>query len=380
MWSWRVGSIRGIDLKIHVTFPLVLLWAAYQFGSINPGNSAFPLYGAVLVLLLFACVLLHELGHAFVAQYYKIPVVEIILLPIGGLAKLRMLNDDPKEEFFIAGAGPLVNLVISLLLFPPLLWLLYVEYPNVIDQLAGSPRIQAQTILILIVRSMQEISLTGALGWLVYSNIILVLFNLIPAFPMDGGRLFRALLAMFFSYNLATTIAVRLGQLLAVLMAFAGLQAGMMLLIAFFIFISGRSEMQRVALRKVLVRGQVKTYMRHAFHALEPLWSLHSARLLAQQTGHLAFPVFEEGRLLGLLTVEQIHYGSNAHTVGEAMIQEFSILAPERTLYDAQLMLQGKEHFAAAVMEEEILLGILSLEDIERAYQSLHARPVGQVV
>lgn len=369
MWAWRIGSVRGIDLKIHLTFPLVLVWAAVEFGGGRADGTRFALYGAGLVLLLFGCVLLHELGHALVAQRYGIPVAEIILLPIGGLAKLRVMKDDPGQEFLITAAGPLVNALIALFLLPILLWLMGFLDPMVLELGMGRG---LRLFLGQLARSMQRLSLEGALAYLFFANIMLCLFNLIPAFPLDGGRILRSILALLLPYRFATLIAVRLGQALALLMAVWGFRESPgMILVALFVLFGGGAELQRVAQREVLTRGSVGTYMMHGLHPLFPQWSLYSARLLAQQTGQRAFPVIEEGRLLGLLTVRELHQQPSASTVGEAMVADYSVLAPAGTLYDAQVVLQGQEHFAAAVMEGGVLLGLLSLEDIERGYHAL---------
>jgi Zn-dependent protease len=371
MGSWRIGSIQGIDLRVHFTFPLILLWAAWEFGQ---GRSVeYALFGAFLVLLLFGCVLLHELGHALVALRLGIGVSDITLLPIGGVARLRAMQDDPKQELLIAGAGPLVNFLISLVLLPLLVVLTGAWNPELLERVAGrTGREEWQAALLLLVRPIQSLSLVGTVSYLFFANIMLAVFNLVPAFPMDGGRIFRAFLAFFLSYRTATIVAVRLGQALALLFAYFGFRSNPgLLLVAVFVFISGGAELQRVALREVLARGQVATYMMRGLQPLEPQWSLYAARVLAQQTGQRAFPVVEGGTLLGLLSVREMQQHAPGQTVAEAMVAEYPVLSPAGSLYDAQLLLQGRERFAAAVMEGGVLLGLLSLEDIERGYHSL---------
>ncbi len=381
MWSWHVGSIQGIDLKIHVTFPLVLVWAAYQFGGGLDGNPLFALFGSLLVLLLFGCVLLHELGHALMARRFGIPVEDITLLPIGGLAKLRMLHDNPRQELLIAAAGPLVNIVIALLLLPVLLWITGVLEPELIGHVASQTDVsEPRALLFVMTRSMQSLSVEAAIAHLFFANVMLALFNLIPAFPMDGGRILRALLALAISYRWATIIAVRVGQLIALLLVVWGFRLNPgLLLIAIFVYITGGAELQRIALREVLASGRVSSYMIRGLQPLYPQWNLYTARLLAQNTGQRAFPVMQGSELLGLLTVREMQNHAPGSTVGEAMVQDFSVLAPARTLYDAQLLLQGHDQFAAAVMEGGVLLGLLSLEDIDRAYHTLRGRPRVQV-
>ena len=376
MWSWQIGSVRGIALKIHVTFPLVLLWAAYQFsrGQVDVPRAA--LSGVLLALFLFGCVLLHELGHALVALRFHVPVDEIVLLPIGGVAKLRAMRDRPLEEFVIAVAGPLVNLIIAFLLLPMLLLLTDLFSADSLRQaMRWSGGSQVGALLLLLAQAMQQLTAEGMLAYLFFANLMLAFFNLLPAFPMDGGRMFRALLALALPYRWATIIAVRGGQMLAVGLALWGLRMGPgLVLVALFVLISGGSELRRIALREVLLGGRVGTFMMRGVLPLFPQWNLHAVRLLVQQTDQRAFPVMEDGRLLGLVTVRELFNRSPALTVGDVMVHNFSVVPPERSLYDAQITLYGDNQYAAAVMEDNHLLGLLSLDDIERAYLSLRSR------
>jgi Zn-dependent protease len=378
MWSWQIGTVFGIALKIHATFPLALLYAAYQFGSgagRGENQLLYAVYGAALVLLLFVCVLLHELGHAVAALRLGVPVAEIVLLPIGGLAKLKMVRDDAKQEFLIAGAGPLVNLIISLILIPILLVWLYFLYPDVMGSWQGQWRSGFWYVVSYSLRAIGQISVTGALTYLILSNVLLVVFNLIPAFPMDGGRIFRAFLAWFLPYRTATLIAVRIGQLLALVFGFLGFRSNpSLVLVAVFIFGSGYIELQRMQLRSVLEHGTITAFMRRGLHPLFPQWNLYAAQLLSMQTGQSAFPVVDEGRLLGLLTMREVDSATPQRTVADAMVSDYPVVSPQGTLYDAQMALAHHEQYAAAVMEQGVLLGLISLDDIERGYNTLRQK------
>src|SRR3984893_8215577 len=192
-WSFKVARIGGIDVRIHVTFFLLLA----LFASFYSAQGGF--YGTIKVLifclLVFLCVLLHELGHAFAAKAYGIRTVDITLLPIGGVARMERMPEKPAQELVVAIAGPLVNVVIA----STLLFVLAVTGDLDFGELMDPTRFNAMWALL-------------------YTNVMMVLFNLIPAFPLDGGRVLRALLATRFSYERATQIAATVGQALALLM------------------------------------------------------------------------------------------------------------------------------------------------------------------
>ena len=223
-WSYRLATVRGIDLKVHATFALIVAIAAANWAGLGLAGMAF---GATLILLLFACVTLHEFGHALAAQYYGIPVKEIVLLPIGGIAFLGRPTRHPMQELVIAAAGPAVNVAIVAILLP-LLYLL--DEPFHLAPAFLHPQAEALTF-------------GEALRWLVSANVSLVLFNMIPAFPLDGGRILRGALGLWFDWPRATRWATRTGQVLAVGMGAWGLLTGqlMLLVVAALIFFSASS-------------------------------------------------------------------------------------------------------------------------------------------
>src|SRR4051812_10398728 len=187
-WSFRIARVAGIDIKVHLTFFLILFWGAAQWSRFGVRGY---LFGIALVLLLFLCVTLHELGHSVVAQKFGVRVRQIVLLPIGGVAMMERIPRNPWQELWIALAGPLVNVVIA-------------------AALAGGLFVRSQ----LTSMSLGELLNLGSEGpsigllfrWLLNANIVLVIFNMIPAFPLDGGRVFRALLAMRLPYARATAV------------------------------------------------------------------------------------------------------------------------------------------------------------------------------
>jgi Zn-dependent protease len=224
--SLKVASIFGIEVRIHLTFLLFLVWIWFSYYQVAGFTGA--VQGVLFILALFACVLLHEFGHALAARGFGIETPDITLLPIGGVARLSRIPEKPWQELVVAIAGPLVNVVIAGVL------IFVIHTSATLEQLEylENPRIEL-------------------LAKLASVNVMLVLFNLIPAFPMDGGRVLRALLAMAMPYARATQIAAWIGQGLAVVFGilgffgipFLGISANPFLIfIAFFIFVGAQQE------------------------------------------------------------------------------------------------------------------------------------------
>ncbi len=217
-WSFKFARVAGIDLKIHFTFLLFLIWIGFSYFSV--GGIVAARQGVLFILLLFGCVLLHELGHALTAKKFGIGTTDITLLPIGGVARLERIPQDPKQELVIAIAGPLVNVAIAILL------IFYLGHRASMSdfQDLNTPRV-------------------AMLSKLATVNIGLVLFNLIPAFPMDGGRILRSILAMRMNYLRATEIAAFVGQALAIAFGILGFFGNAFLIfIAFFVFMGAQQE------------------------------------------------------------------------------------------------------------------------------------------
>ncbi|MBV9105827.1 MAG: site-2 protease family protein [Verrucomicrobia bacterium] len=216
--SLKIASFFGIEVRIHVTFLLFLAWI--WFSSYELEGSSGAVKGVLFILILFACVLLHEFGHAFAARAFGIRTPDITLYAIGGVARLNRIPDKPWQELIVAIAGPLVNVVIAAVL----IFGIHVTAGLQQVEHLESPRIEM-------------------LAKVASLNVMLVLFNLIPAFPMDGGRVLRALLAMTMPYARATQIAARIGQGLAIVFAIFGFLGNPILIfIAMFIFVGAQQE------------------------------------------------------------------------------------------------------------------------------------------
>ena len=276
-WSLPVFRVAGIQLRIHITFLLLIAWLA--FGYYAQGGSAVAASRVIFVLLLFLCVVLHEFGHAFAAKAFGINTPDITLLPIGGVARLERMPEEPVQELIIAVAGPLVNVVIALGLF-------------VVGGAQG-----------LLNRSTVEGG--GLIAQLLTINIMLVLFNLLPAFPMDGGRVLRALLATRMSYARATQVAATVGQGFAFIFGFLGLfwLNPFLMFIALFVYIGASQEAALAQMKDVSRRFPVSSAMVREFRTLTENASLQEAVDALLATSQHDFPVVDEtGSVAGLLT------------------------------------------------------------------------------
>ena len=227
-WSYRLATVAGIQVRVHLTFLLLLgfyAWVYYLDGGLKAAAG-----GVTLTLLIFLCVLLHEFGHAFAAKIFGISTPDITLLPIGGIARLARMPANPWQELAIAIAGPAVNVLIAILLWFTVVGNLPASEFSLIDTAGGM--LSAKLLAV---------------------NLLLVGFNMIPAFPMDGGRVLRALLATRLRYVAATRLAARVGQVIAVIFVGASLSrwgTPMLAFIGAFVFLGAQQELAHARLRE----------------------------------------------------------------------------------------------------------------------------------
>ena len=217
---WKLGTFAGIPLLVHWSFSLAIFLVAF---SASDGGVPGVLYSVAQLLGVFFCVTLHEYGHAMAARSFGIATVDITLLPIGGVARLKKMPRIPWQELIVAVAGPAVNVVIAILLSLLLAGGMPAEVWSALVDSTG--RGMMDETLMRMMDLVNESSWLGYAVMMLVVNVVLVLFNMIPAFPMDGGRVFRSLLAMTMSYRRATWIASRIGLLIAVLMVTVALRS-----------------------------------------------------------------------------------------------------------------------------------------------------------
>jgi Zn-dependent protease/predicted transcriptional regulator len=344
-WSWRVGSIAGIRIYVHATFLVLLAWIGLSHLAQGHGFGE-ALAGVALIVAVFAIVVLHELGHALTARRYGIRTRDIILLPIGGVARLERMPDRPREELLVALAGPAVNVALAAALF-------------------GATALAHHEL------ALRGLHLVGGsfLAKLAWVNVSLAVFNLLPAFPMDGGRVLRAALAMRMDRVRATAIAATCGQAMALAFGLLGLWTNPMLVfIAFFVWIGAQEEATSVRTASVLEGLTVGDAMLREFRAL----SVHDA--IGDAVEHMLagfqadFPVIEGDALVGVLTREDVIRAltvRGAETpIADAMHRRFAAADAHEPLDAALPRLRDSHCDVLPVLDRRTLVGMLRLENV----------------
>lgn len=344
-WSWKLGRFAGVDVKVHATFVLLLVWVAASH-LLTGGTVAAAIEGVVFILLIFACVVFHEFGHALTARRYGVATRDIVLLPIGGVARLERIPEEPGQELRIAAAGPLVNVGIAVLLA---LWIETSGSWLPLERLGTSSGPLAERLLVV--------------------NVFLVAFNLIPAFPMDGGRMLRALLAMRLPYTEATRIAARVGQGLALLFGFAGLFGNPFLLfIALFVWIGAGQEANVARVRSALGGVPVRAAMQTDFRSLQTSDPLSRAVELTLSGAQTDFPVLEGDRVAGMLSqadlLAALAAGDASGPVSETMRSQVSTVEDSEMVDAVLARLQAEGVHAAPVLQAGKLVGILTMDNV----------------
>ncbi|MCC6729158.1 MAG: site-2 protease family protein [Chthonomonadales bacterium] len=342
-WAISLGRVAGIPIRLHITFLLLLGWLAFTGVG---GSGAERWYAVLYVCAIFACVVLHELGHSVVAQRRGIRVSEIVLYPIGGLARLTRLPA-PRDEFVIALAGPAVNLVIAGVIYGVLL-------------LTGG------------MAPWSEVSFARNHWWqqLMAANLLLAVFNMLPAFPMDGGRVMRALLAMRLGELRATEIASGVGQVMAFGLGFLGLISGnfILLFIAFFVYIGAGAELAIYRQRALTHGAQAGRAMVREFRTLSVGATLGEAADLLLATSQQDFPVVNGDEVVGVLTRQGLlrglaQHGATGYVAG-SMEREFRTVTLDSDIEDLALDMQSGRQPCVLVMDGSRLAGLITTENL----------------
>ena len=355
-WSLTIGRFGGTAVKIHVTFLLLLAWIG--FSAWRQGGPAAARDSLVFIILLFVCVVLHEFGHILVARRYGIQAPEVTLLPIGGVASLQAMPEKPSQELAIAIAGPAVNFVIAVVLM-----LLVGSFNSADLARLDDPRVS------LVAR-------------LADANLFLAVFNLVPAFPMDGGRVLRALLAMKLGRPRATRIAASVGQAFAFGLGFLGLFGNPLLIfIAIFVYMAAAGESQMTAIHDSAQGLAISQAMETRFVSLPADARLADAVDALLATAQQEFPVVDAfNKPIGLVTRDDILGALKDHE-REAAVAGF-MRAPIATLRaDAPLEATVDQflHQAApavcVVDRDGVLVGVLGRQNLAEMMMIKSIRP-----
>jgi Zn-dependent protease/predicted transcriptional regulator len=344
--SLKIGEFAGIGVFIHATFLILVAWVLLIYW--NAGHSvAAMVSGLVFTLALFACVVLHEYGHALTARHYGIRTLDITLLPIGGVSRLERIPDQPKQEFFVALMGPVVSIAISALLY-------------LILRLTGAS---------VSLESLSSWTAVSFLTRLMIANATLAVFNLLPAFPMDGGRIFRAALTKYAGPEMATRIAAGVGHAIAVLFAVLGLFTNpFLVLIALFIWMGATQEAALAHMKSALETISAREVMLTDFTPLQPQDSLGRAVELVLHGRQQDFPIVENGRLVGMLgnkdLLEGLSQRGSESLIAQAMRQDYPLVDAGDDMQTMLDKLQNSSSRVLPVLEKGRLVGLFSADNL----------------
>ncbi len=344
-WSWRLGRFAGIDVRVHATFLLLLAWIALV-GYQQTGTAAGAIGGVLFILAVFASVVLHEYGHALTARRFGVRTREITLLPIGGVAQLERIPSDPRQELLIAVAGPAVTIAIAVIL-----WIVLV---------ASGVSVSWRALL------RGEAPFVAQLMWV---NLWLLAFNALPAFPMDGGRVLRAALAMRMSYGRATRIAAEIGKGFALVFGLIGVFLNpWLVLIALFIWLGAAGEAAVAQARSTFAGIPVERVMIRDVRTLAPTDALARAVNEVLSGFQQDFPVVDDGRVVGVLTrgdmLKALAQRGPEVPVGEVMQRTFEVAEPSEELEEAFARLQACRCRTFPVVRGQELVGVLTTENV----------------
>ncbi len=358
-----IGRIRGIEINVHPTFALVLLWVFLQWGRGSGGGFLPMLFGLALLGLVFGCVVLHELGHSFMALQHGIRVHDITLWPIGGVARIEQVPARPGAEVLIALAGPAVNVAIAVALLPPL----------VLFGLVSGLNSPGEYLLYVT----EHVSPGALLVYLFLVNVVLLLFNLLPAFPMDGGRVLRAVLTTLIGRERGTRAAVMVGQAMAVGLIGLGLWYGeySLPLIGLFVIVTAHVEGRAVKVESAMRRLRVGQFALWDMGGIAP----HHPLTYALRGGPRDVAVTDGGRVVGMLWRNQVLHGLNggagSRTVADVMDSAVVTADIDDSVYDVQQRMNQLNRWAIPVTEDGQYRGIFTADRFVHVYRQLSPSP-----
>jgi len=360
-WSLKIGRFAGIDVYVHATFFLLILWVI-ALHSLEGRNPRAVISGVAFILALFACVIAHEFGHALTARHYGISTKDITLLPIGGVSRLERMPDKPWQEFWVAIAGPLVSAAIAVAIYL-LLFLMGGFQPVTGLSITVGPFLER----------------------ILVANFALAIFNLIPAFPMDGGRVLRALLATRIDHVRATQAAAAVGQALALAFGLIGLfiRDPFLLFIALFVWIGAAAEAHSVQIKGAFSGIPIRAAMQTNFTTLTTNQTLADAVKVILDGSQHDFPVMWGDQVMGILTRSNLLAGLGKYgpeqAVTAVMQREFETAEPNEMLQAVLNRLATSPSRVIPVLQNGVLVGLVTAENIGEylmIQNALHRRHV----
>ncbi|KPK42585.1 MAG: hypothetical protein AMJ78_01875 [Omnitrophica WOR_2 bacterium SM23_29] len=346
--SIKLFEIFGISIEIHITFLLLPLLFGFLEG----------LKGVVLILGIFACVTFHELSHALQAKRFGVKVDRVVLLPIGGVAAMKSIPEKPSQEIKIAISGPLFNFILAAFLFYPMYYLLG-------EQIFFSPSLKTWG---------------HTFAYLYWLNIILGVFNLLPAFPMDGGRILRAFLAQKMDFQKATKIAVNFGHIFSLLFVFLGIVSSnfWLIIIAIFVYMAASQEELQVDITETLKRFKVKDILPDQYITVSRDTSLSKVLEMIFHSHQEDFPVMEGANIVGFVTrtdiISAIHQYGLDKMAGDVMRKDFPSASPRDSLTRIHKLMEESSLRAIPIIESGHLVGIITMEDLSKVYSLMSAK------
>ncbi|MTK63491.1 MAG: CBS domain-containing protein [Methanobacterium sp.] len=337
-YSFKIFSIFGIPVELHISF-LVLILLIYIIALLNL-VPYINILTAVLITLIFVSVVIHELAHCYMAKRYGIGIERIVLLPIGGISEMEEIPKDPSKELRIALAGPVSNLIIGGICY------------------------------IILILSLAYISKTiqGAIYYFIVVNILLGFFNLLPAFPMDGGRILRAFLAERMNFISATKLSASIGKQLAIIMAIIGVFFNFLLiLIAIYVYLGAEAEYQTVLLSSLLENDRIKDVMTTDVHTVQPNSTVQETLKIMFKERHMGYPVTDDGQLVGIVTfhdLSKIPEDERDTLIKDIMTKDLVVSNPEESLMVTLEKLNRHRIGRVPVVLENRLVGIVSKTDL----------------
>jgi Zn-dependent protease/CBS domain-containing protein len=356
--SFKIFSAFGIPVELHISFLLLMLFI-YVIAFLGIISA----YIAFLITLLFVTVVIHELSHSYVAKKYGVKVGKIVLLPIGGVSAMEEIPKDPDQELKIAAAGPLANIVIAFICFIALL-------------LVGG--IGSLTVYSFFISNTPSVDLSLFLANFLGVNLVLGLFNLLPAFPMDGGRVLRAFFAKRMSYIEATKHAASVGKQFAILMVILGIFFNFILiLIAIFIYLGADQEYKNIVISSKLEGIMVRDIMTKEVNTLTPDTSVSEALNNMFRQRHMGYPVEDHGKLVGIVTfddISKIPENRRDIPIENIMTRELILASPDEPAMNTLEKITKNNIGRLPVTENENLVGIISKTDIMRVLEVLDTK------